>query len=129
MNTTSASLVAGEATDEETVEPSTNDPTGLIDLLSRASNGDQSAWNQIVDRFAGMVWAIVRSYRLDEATSADVSQTTWLRFVEHLDRIERPEWAGGWLATTARRESVRAIRKAERQLPTGEDFDLIPDPS
>ena len=105
-----------------------SDPTSLVDLVARASNGDQRAWDRIVDRFAGMVWAIARAHRLDEATAADVSQTTWLRFVEHLDRIEHPERAGAWLATTARRESLRAIRLAQRQLATGEDFDLMASP-
>jgi RNA polymerase sigma factor (sigma-70 family) len=101
----------------------------LVDLVRRASEGDQAAWNAIVDRFAGTVWAIARAHRLNEATAADVSQTTWLRLVEHLDRIERPERLGAWLATTARRESLRVIRMAGRQVPTGEDFDLIEAPA
>jgi RNA polymerase sigma factor (sigma-70 family) len=62
---------------------------------------------------------------LDDATASDVSQTTWLRLVEHLDRIEQPERVGAWLATTARRESLRVIRMADRHVPTGEDFDLL----
>jgi RNA polymerase sigma factor (sigma-70 family) len=92
-------------------------------------DGDQSAWNALVDRFAGTVWAIARAHRLDEATAADVSQTTWLRLLEHLDRIQQPERIGAWLATTARRESLRLIRLAGRQVPTGEDFDLFQAPN
>jgi RNA polymerase sigma factor (sigma-70 family) len=100
----------------------------LVDLVRRASAGDQTAWDSLVERFAGTVWAIARAHRLDDATAADVSQTTWLRLVEHLDRIEQPERIGAWLATTARRESLRVIRMAGRQVPTGEDFDLIQAP-
>jgi len=66
----SAALIAHDETDGTTAERRTSDPTGLIDLVSRASNGDQDAWNQIVDRFAKMVWAIARAHRLDEATAA-----------------------------------------------------------
>ncbi len=58
---------------------------------------------------------------LNAADAADVSQTTWLRFVQHLDRIEQPERVGGWLATTARREALRVLRMSGRQIPT--DFD------
>jgi RNA polymerase sigma factor (sigma-70 family) len=105
------------------------DPSDLVGLVRRAAGGDQAAWNAIVDRFAGTVWAIARAHRLDEATAADVSQTTWLRLVEHLDRIQQPERIGAWLATTARRESLRQIRLAGRQVPTGEDFDLLQAPS
>ena len=49
-----------------------------------------------------MVWAIARRHRLSAADAADVSQTTWLRLVEHLDRIEQPDRIRAWLATTAR---------------------------
>jgi RNA polymerase sigma factor (sigma-70 family) len=95
----------------------------LVDLARDARAGDVTAWNAIVDRFAGMVWAIARRHRLSEADAADVSQTTWLRLVEHLDRIENPDRIGGWLATTARHESLRVLRVADRQVPAPhEDF-------
>jgi RNA polymerase sigma factor (sigma-70 family) len=95
----------------------------LSELARRARGGDVHAWNAIVDRFAGLVWAIARRYRLNEADAADVSQTTWLRLVEHLDRIENPERIGGWLATTARHESLRVLRLSERTMPSAhEDF-------
>ena len=100
----------------------------LTELARDAGAGDVAAWNAIVDRFAGLVWAIARRHRLSDADAADVSQTTWLRLVEHLDRIEDPDRIGGWLATTARHESLRVLRVAERQMPTPhEDFvDLRP---
>jgi RNA polymerase sigma factor (sigma-70 family) len=99
----------------------------LTDLVSAAAAGDSKAWNQLVDRFAGMVWAVARSYRLNTADAGDVSQTTWLRLVQHLDRIEQPERVGAWLATTARHEALRVARMGSRELPVGEDvtIDLI----
>jgi RNA polymerase sigma factor (sigma-70 family) len=99
------------------------EPT-LTELADRARAGDRSAWDEIVRRFAGLVWAIARRHRLSEADAADVSQTTWLRLVEHLDRIRDPERIGGWLATTARHESIRVLRVSERQVPADTD-DLI----
>jgi len=47
------------------------------ELLSLAAEGDQAAWNELVERFSQMVWSIARSFRLDEATAKDVSQTVW----------------------------------------------------
>jgi RNA polymerase sigma factor (sigma-70 family) len=90
-------------------------------LVRAAAAGDADAWNEIVDRYAGMVWTVARRHRLGSADAADVSQTTWLRLVEHLDRIEHPERVGGWLATTARRESLRVLRHAARQISTDDD--------
>ncbi len=88
------------------------------ELLAGAAGGSQASWNALVDRFGGLVWSVVRSFRLDPATAADVSQTTWLRLVENLDRIRKPEALAGWLATTARREALRVIAHRQRYVPT-----------
>jgi RNA polymerase sigma factor (sigma-70 family) len=90
------------------------------ELLARAAGGDQAAWDAIVDRFSGLVWATARAHRLSRDDAADVAQTTWLRLVEHLDRIRDPERLGAWLATTARHESLRVIRRGGREQPTDE---------
>jgi RNA polymerase sigma factor (sigma-70 family) len=92
----------------------------LGELIRAASRGDQGAWNSIVERFQGLVWATARAHRLNGADAADVAQTTWLRLVEHLDRIRDPERLGAWLATTARHESLRHIRLHGRELPSDE---------
>jgi RNA polymerase sigma factor (sigma-70 family) len=90
-------------------------------LIRAANAGDEAAWGAIVERFAGLVWATARAHRLAPAEAADVVQTTWLRLVENLDRINDPERVGAWLATTARRECLRHIRLQGRELPTGDD--------
>ena len=100
---------------------------GVAALVEAAADGNQDAWNRLVDKFAPMVWAIARRHRLNVADAADVSQTTWLRLVEHLGRIQQPERVGPWLATTARRESLRVLRLAGRQIPNGADFDVLPE--
>jgi len=88
----------------------------LEDLVRGAAAGDQAAWNELVERFQGLVWATARSYRLSRADAADVAQTTWLRLVENLDRIREPERLAGWLATTARREALRYLCLHGREL-------------
>jgi len=56
-------------------------------LLAGAAGGDAASWNALVERFSGLLWSIARSYRLSDADAADVLQTTWLRLLEHLERI------------------------------------------
>jgi RNA polymerase sigma factor (sigma-70 family) len=79
--------------------------------------GDPEAWSEIVRRFEGVLRAVVRGHRLSHADAADVVQTTWLRLAENLDRLQDPSRVGAWLATTARRESLRTVRKLARELP------------
>jgi RNA polymerase sigma factor (sigma-70 family) len=100
----------------------------LEELVRAAADGDQTAWNAIVDRFSSLVWSTARAHRLSHDDASDVAQTTWLRLVEHLDRIREPERLGAWLATTARHESLRVIRRGKREDAT-DDADLFEAPS
>ncbi|MDH3752558.1 MAG: sigma-70 family RNA polymerase sigma factor [Acidimicrobiia bacterium] len=102
------------------------DDVATTDLLARAAGGDQAAWNGLVDRFGRLVWSVTRGFRLDSATAADVSQTVWLRLAENCERIRDPERLAGWLATTARNESLRVLRRTQRDEPT-EMLDDRPD--
>lgn len=97
------------------------------ELAARASEGDRAAWDALVDRYGNLVWSVARSFRLDNASAADVSQTTWLRLVENLDRIRDPERLAGWLATTARNEALRVVRRTQRELPAV-DVEVLTDP-
>ncbi len=87
----------------------------LSSLLARAETGDQSAWNEIVDRFTNLLWSVCRSYFLPQDQAIDVVQTTWLRLVENLARIKDPERLPGWLTTTARNECLRHLHRAGRE--------------
>lgn len=86
-------------------------------LVERALCGEERAWDGLVERYADLVWSIARGHGLDSADSADVSQTTWLRLAEHLGLIRDPDRLGAWLATTARRECLRTLRRMKRQIP------------
>jgi RNA polymerase sigma factor (sigma-70 family) len=99
-------------------------PGRITLLVEAAAAGNPSAWEGLVNEFSPVVLGVARSHRLSDADAADVAQTTWLRLVEHLRRIQEPERVGAWLATTATRESFRVLRKAKRQIVTDE----LPEP-
>jgi len=103
------------------------DSSDVALLVEAAGAGNQDAWNALVERFASTVWAIARGHRLNSSDAADVFQTTWLRLLENLDRIEQPERVGAWIGTTARRECLRVLRVSSRQVPNGSDFEVLPD--
>jgi RNA polymerase sigma factor (sigma-70 family) len=86
----------------------------VIALVTRASAGDQQAWNEIIERYSPLVWSICLRYRLDRQDIDDVGQSVWLLLVERISRLREPAALPGWLATTTQRECLRVLRAARR---------------
>jgi RNA polymerase sigma factor (sigma-70 family) len=104
-------------------------PSTVPELVDAARAGDADAWNDLVDRFLPMVSGVIGRLRLPPADAADVNQTVWLRLVEHLDDLRDPRALPGWLATTARREALRAIEARRRTVavdPQAGSLEQIP---
>lgn len=96
----------------------------LGDVATRARDSDQNAWNELVEHFTPLLRSVARQYRLSDDDTADAVQSTWLHFVEHIDRIHTLDAVGGWLVTTCRRECLRTLRRSARDLPIDvEDLD------
>ena len=68
------------------------------ELLARAARRDPFAWEEIISRYNGLVWARVRSFRLQDADAVDAVQMTWLRLAENCGRMQHPDRLGGWLS-------------------------------
>lgn len=96
--------------------PSPTMRSELRPVIAAAIDGDEDAWNTIIDRFSALVWRVARSFRLNAADAADVSQITWLKVVEHLDALREPDALGAWIAVTARREALQLMRR-RREIP------------
>ena len=99
------------------------------ELVRRARSGDDRAWEELIERFRGLVAAITRGFRLSPSDAADVAQTTWLRLFESIDRVREPERLASWIGTTVRRECLRVVRMAGRELLTDEIDRAEPSPS
>lgn len=95
------------------------------ELVDAARAGDSTAWDELVQRYAGLVMATCRRLRLGEADALDVSQTVWLRLVEHLPALREPAALPGWLVTTARHEGLRVLQRPGRTSLLGEDDDSL----
>ena len=90
------------------------DDPSVVALVARAAGSDQDAWNELVERYAPLVWAIGTRYRLSSHDIEDVGQNVWLRLVEQLGKLREPAALPGWLATTTSRECLRVVTTAQR---------------
>jgi RNA polymerase sigma factor (sigma-70 family) len=100
-------------------------PVDIAQLVRGAANGEGWAWERLVDQYSRLIWAMTRDFRLGESDAADVVQATWLRLLEHIDRIEHPDRIGSWLATTARHECLRHLAAGKRVMLVQDDDEAM----
>ncbi|MBO0838910.1 MAG: sigma-70 family RNA polymerase sigma factor [Actinobacteria bacterium] len=111
----------------------TNEPSSagldVAGLVRKAGEGDTAAWEQLVVKYGRLIWSITRDFKLRESDAADVFQTTWMRAIEHVDRIQHPDRVGSWLAATARNECLRCIASHKRLVLATEDDPILDGPA
>lgn len=99
----------------------TSEPqASLTELVHRALDGDDRAWETLVDRLSGLVWKVIGSYRLSHADREDAFASTFYRLYDKLITVQNPEALPGWIATTARNEVRGLMRSQGRLLPMEE---------
>lgn len=67
---------------------------------------------------------MTRDFKLTESDAADAAQATWLRLLEHIDRLEDPARIASWLAATARRECLRILAARKKFVLVHDDTAL-----
>ena len=96
------------------------------ELVQRCRAGDQSAWNELVERFSRYVFAIaVQGFRLQGHDAEDVFQEVFARVYEHLDRLRSDDAIRPWIAQLTRRLCIDRLRSSGREGPAETD-DLDP---
>ena len=83
------------------------------ELLRACRGGDETAWNELVDRYQRLIATIPRRAGLGEEQTADIFQEVFLTLFEKLDEIREPERLRSWLVTTAKFKTWAAVRSAK----------------
>ena len=101
------------------------DGADLDMLVGAAAAGEPRAWNAIIARFGPYLTRVARAQGLSSQEAEDAVQETWIRLLRNIRAVRDPRALGGWLATTARHESLRTRERARRETPT--DRELLAD--
>ena len=99
------------------------DDQSVIALVTRAAGDDQQAWDELVERYAPLVWAICTRYRLSNHDIEAVGQSVWLLLVAQLGKLREPAALPGWLATTTKRECLRVVTATRKSQQLGSTVD------
>jgi RNA polymerase sigma-70 factor, ECF subfamily len=92
-------------------------PADEPDLVERLRAGDRAAFADAIDRHAGALLRLARSFLTSEAVAEEVVQDTWLAALDGLDGFEGRSSLRTWLFTIlANKARNRAVREA-RSVP------------
>jgi RNA polymerase sigma factor (sigma-70 family) len=103
-----------EATRIDALVADVRDDPPVTRLVTHAVEGDPAAWDEIVERYAPLVWSICGRFQLSAHDREDVAQNVWLLLLDHLGKLREPAALPGWLATTTRRECLRVVAAARK---------------
>jgi RNA polymerase sigma factor (sigma-70 family) len=97
-------------------------------LLENAARGAEQAWQEIVGRYAPLVFSVCRWHGIRGADADDIAGSVWLRLVANLTAIREPAALPGWLRTTTRRECLTLLGERRREIPQDQDFADLTEP-
>lgn len=90
-------------------------------LVAACRNGEQKAWDTLVQRYERLIYTIPLRYGMTKAEAEDVFQAVWLTLLRHLDSLREPDRLAAWLVTTTKHACWSQRRKHSAELH------LIPD--
>lgn len=76
-------------------------------LITGCLQGEQHAWDTLVERYGRLVYSVPRRYGLRAADAEDVFQNTFAALHRSLEKLRDQSRLSAWLITTAHRESWR----------------------
>ena len=82
-------------------------------LIERLQAGDQAAYAEMVDTYAGRIYNLALRLMGDEAAAEDVLQETFLNAFRAIDRFEGRSQLGTWLYRIANNTALMQLRKKE----------------
>jgi len=93
----------------------------LVDQIRR---GESTAWQELIARYEGRIWAFVHKKIADPASTDDIVQETFLGFARSLPNYDDRLSLENWLFTIANNKVTDQLRKmGRRPWTTGSDAD------
>lgn len=106
---------------------STARATSDVELVRRCLDGDEEAWNELIDKYKALIYSVPVKYGLQPQEAADVFQGTCVELLKRLGEIRDPRALPKWLIQVAHHRCYHAKRQQKRFLSRDSEVEL-PDP-
>ena len=71
------------------------------DLLQECLQGNDQAWDALVDKYRNLVYSVPVKYRMPPEDAADIFQAVWADLFSELPRLRSARALRSWLITVA----------------------------
>jgi RNA polymerase sigma-70 factor (ECF subfamily) len=95
----------------------------IADTLLRCKNGDQEAWNMLINAYSKAVYNIALNFFADRDIAADVTQDIFLKMYNNLDKFKEEKNFTAWLFTISRNYCIDYWRKNKKYLLNNQELD------
>ena len=85
------------------------------DVVRRVKRGDEEAYRILIDRYAPMIFNILRGYCQNEADVEDLAQDTFVRAYEGLERFRGEAQFSSWLYQIAVNRGKDFVKSARQR--------------
>ncbi|MFB3909515.1 MAG: RNA polymerase sigma factor [Candidatus Eisenbacteria bacterium] len=85
----------------------------LNELVERCREGDAAAWEALVRRYQGKVYAYALDYLRNPEEARDLAQEVFVRIYERLDRCRDASSFVPWMLRMTRNAAIDRIRRAK----------------
>jgi RNA polymerase sigma factor (sigma-70 family) len=104
-------LLSSTAADDKRSAPPTLTDT---ELVTACQLGHPGAWDEVVRRYAKLIYSVARRYGLSEDEAADVFQTVCVELWEHLSSVRDATVLRRWLVVVASRKAWQVHKGRDR---------------
>ncbi len=95
----------------------------ITDIWERVLDGDPSAWESLVQKFAALVYSVACHSGLSGGDAEDCAQQTWMALYKGRKTVRDPARLPGWLTSTTRRKARRMVLKKSRASEVRDNLD------
>jgi len=91
-------------------------------LVARCLEGSSGAWEDLVDRYERLVWAIILPRGIPTEHAADVFQAVWVDVFNDLKQVRSRESVRPWLSSIVLHKCSRWYRSQQKHDAVGTEF-------
>lgn len=84
-------------------------------LVTSCRQGDENAWEQLVDRYGRRVYSVAYHFTLRREDAEELSQEIFLKVFENLHRFDGKYSFAAWLVSLARNLCIDHYRRRKRE--------------